>query len=103
MASASAKTRRKNFMCRICRFITWIAPMRGQPEGLYFTQEDMETCDSRCLSLACPEDRGSAHRQSHPPGQEMTIQVNDGPATDEPSIGPELANSPLSCELLTGL
>ena len=80
-------------MRRICRFITWIAPMHGQPEGLYFTQ----TCHSRCLSVACSEDRGSAHRQTHPSGQEMTIQVN------EPSIDLELANSLLSWELLTGL
>ena len=83
-------------MRRICRFITWIAPMHGQPEGLYFTQ-DMKTCHSRYLSVACSGDRGSAHRQTHPSGQEMTIQVN------EPSIDLELANSPLSWELLTVL
>lgn len=36
-----------------------------QPERLHFTQ-DMEACDSQCISLACSEDHGSAHRQSHP-------------------------------------
>jgi hypothetical protein len=38
------------------------------------------------LFLNAFEDRESVHRQSHPSGQEMAMQVKDTPVMNEPSI-----------------